>query len=211
MSLGTPCLSFPAPGKATLKRWVQGQTPESFELLGYVIAAPNVPREYHSGYDPVSNQRSNQIGTDFLDRVIYVKGENLNAAQAVINGCMVLGRGMDSVDSTGCAGGSMNTGILELVFDQQGNTSLQPLGYFHTICALFDSTEQYPMQVSEYWISDSLDLFDTQQFKDAYALHLQMYKKNKAIDDKLRQKVMDHVTALSNAKAKLVLTATAGA
>jgi hypothetical protein len=171
-------------GGSVLKKFSK-DSPDGQDI-GFVIACPNVPRPWHSGFDPDSPERTRFRG-DFFDKIVYVSMEDYNASeqsQALVDiftiTTALLRKAFDNVDADGCSPGSCHTYLQRVNISSDGTavTFAKDLeGPYAVLAASFlpenASGATGPMSVSQFWIAAHEDrdmILSTPQHDEAVRL-----------------------------------------
>jgi len=158
-----PFITCPAAG-AVLKEFT-AQHPAG-QVIGRVIASPNILRPYHPGFNPSSAERCRFEG-DFMDKLIFIGEPDYTSAEhperrqfadTLALYLSALGRLVDPDPSTGCSPSSCGTPIYQLAFDASSLTGIRfpALPNLYTVVAA--AFADVPgMRCTEYWIATHAD------------------------------------------------------
>jgi hypothetical protein len=182
------------------------------EAIGYVIACPNVPRPWHSGFDPDDPERTRFRG-DFFDKIVYVSIDDYNASdqsKSLVDiftvATSLLRKAFDGVDADGCSPASNQTYLQRVIVAADGSsvTFAQGLeGPYTVLAAKFlpqnAAGATGPMSVSEFWIASHDDrnlILNTAQHDAAVQLSDQV---RATIPNPRRPLVRQHLKGLRGA------------
>ena len=164
-------------GGSILKRFDQDNI--SGVAIGVVIACPNVPRPYHSGFHPDSSDRKMFAG-DWMDKLVYITNkdfhENKNLVACLSTVAVLLRKAMDHIDSNGCSPASAHTYLRRLSLSGGVATFEEPEGPYAVLATAYvddaDRGATSRMSAGEFWIAAPADhglIFGGQAHRDALA------------------------------------------
>jgi hypothetical protein len=161
LSLTSPKSTISEGGGALLRRFSPPAANPRIETLGIVLSSPNVPRAFHTGFDPAVEP--DRYENDFMDKLVFVSQADYDAdpgngriVDVMSAGNMFFGRMVDTDGACGCSPSSHGTPVFRLIFGDA--ITFEPLPDLYVVVAakFVDDPSQGavgPMTASEYWIA----------------------------------------------------------
>lgn len=119
--------------------------------IGTVIYSPNIPREFHSGYDPRAGDDA-ATSEEWFGKLVYVAAEDPEATR-LSSSLGLMGAATDHIDSNGCSRVSRNTYLQRL--DVAGKTPVLETsqGQYSVLAAKVQDLANGRWVVEEFWVA----------------------------------------------------------